>query len=309
MKIESDNEQIMSRYLLGLMDEDEELSFEERCFSDDASTEYLDAARDELIDRYVKGELSDSERESFNNYFLSSPYHRQKLAFAQSMMKAMTSPPKSAQKVYLPKESGWWKTQVEWIKADRRTVIGVSAAALLIIIGSILYWQSLNGSTPPKKIIAENNNTEVPLSNRNAVSPTPPVQANSHQQIEPPPSPSPDSTQKPQSAVVAFSLSPGLKSVEENRPLVIPGRAELIRFRVPRLAGNYSDYRATIRTVGGNEIWSGSLSTEVVKRNTVVIEVPAQIFSNDDYTLTISGRSNQDRYEDISGYYFRVRRE
>lgn len=80
---EADNE-ILVRYLLGELSEAELERVENYYFSDGEVFEQLLIVEDEIIDAYVRGELSIEEGERFAEYFLQSPERREKIAFAEA---------------------------------------------------------------------------------------------------------------------------------------------------------------------------------------------------------------------------------
>jgi hypothetical protein len=61
------------RYLLGKLSEQERASLEERFFSDDQEFEELEAAETELIDQYLRSELSAADRTQFEMSLFASP--------------------------------------------------------------------------------------------------------------------------------------------------------------------------------------------------------------------------------------------
>src|ERR1044072_2314211 len=73
------------RYLLGLMPEEEAARMEEVYLADDDLNDDLQAAERELIDRYVEGSLSKTERDRFENFFLCSPGRKERLRFARTL--------------------------------------------------------------------------------------------------------------------------------------------------------------------------------------------------------------------------------
>jgi uncharacterized membrane protein len=60
------------QYLLGKLAEEEEAFLEERFFSEDGEFEELEIAEDELIDRYVRGQLSDEDSRRFRRLLIST---------------------------------------------------------------------------------------------------------------------------------------------------------------------------------------------------------------------------------------------
>src|ERR1044072_1984218 len=90
------------RYLLGLMPEEEAARMEEVYLANDELNDDLQAAERELIDRYVEGSLSKTEREQFESFFLCSPGRRERLRFAKALRAYGL---KSEAKAVVPKHS------------------------------------------------------------------------------------------------------------------------------------------------------------------------------------------------------------
>ena len=83
MKKKADLERLLTDYLLGKLSEDEMSSIEDAFFADDDLYDQLEASKRDLIDRYVRGELNASDRESFKRRFLSLPGRQEKVKFAR----------------------------------------------------------------------------------------------------------------------------------------------------------------------------------------------------------------------------------
>ncbi|MEJ7616641.1 MAG: hypothetical protein WKF30_06655 [Pyrinomonadaceae bacterium] len=64
------------RYLLGDASDAEKIRLEEEYFGDDGFFGQLLVVEDDLIDAYVRGELSESDRERFEKSFLTLPRRR-----------------------------------------------------------------------------------------------------------------------------------------------------------------------------------------------------------------------------------------
>src|ERR1044071_7369969 len=78
-------EERVVRYLLGLMSDEEAARMEEVYLANDELNDDLQAAERELIDRYVEGSLSKTERDQFENFFLCSPGRQERLRFARTL--------------------------------------------------------------------------------------------------------------------------------------------------------------------------------------------------------------------------------
>lgn len=74
------------RYLLGeLAQEEQRASVEEGLLINDDLFEEFELVKEDLIDQYVSGELTDEERERFEQHFLTTPERRESLRHAQAL--------------------------------------------------------------------------------------------------------------------------------------------------------------------------------------------------------------------------------
>jgi hypothetical protein len=141
----------LRRYLLGSLPEAETEQFDELSFTDDEFVTRLQAVEDDLIDAYWQGELSPSEAEQFQAYYLASPRRREKVQFAhalhvfadrqivaqatQAVVPAITSPEQEeSPPVRQAKSASWWRNlftipnlTLQW---------GMAAAAVLLLLAS-----------------------------------------------------------------------------------------------------------------------------------------------------------------------------
>lgn len=84
--VELDQERVFIRqYLLGWLDSETRGQFEERFLTDANFKERVLLIEDELIEDYVDGSLTESERKSFLKRFLSLPQQRQKVELARAL--------------------------------------------------------------------------------------------------------------------------------------------------------------------------------------------------------------------------------
>lgn len=78
------NDQAITRYLLGSLPEAEAERLDELSFTDDEFAGALKVAEKDLVDAYVRGELSGAALERFKSYYLASPMRRERVRFAQA---------------------------------------------------------------------------------------------------------------------------------------------------------------------------------------------------------------------------------
>lgn len=87
----SGDEQLLTRYLLGELPEEERSRLEAEYFADPGLFARLLAAEDDLIDAYVRGALSAEAQARFEERFCRSGEQVQRIAFA-SALKAQKPP-------------------------------------------------------------------------------------------------------------------------------------------------------------------------------------------------------------------------
>ena len=85
MKI-AQNENMIRRYLLGELAEADQAALEQELLIDRGKFEQVWAVENELVDSYVRGEMSRADRKRFESHYLASPLHRERVAIAKSFL-------------------------------------------------------------------------------------------------------------------------------------------------------------------------------------------------------------------------------
>jgi anti-sigma factor RsiW len=79
------------RYLLGNLSEAEQSAFEKDYLADDQVFAELQLVETELIDLYVREELTTADSASFEQHYLNSPERRQRVEFARALQRTTNS--------------------------------------------------------------------------------------------------------------------------------------------------------------------------------------------------------------------------
>jgi hypothetical protein len=131
---------LMVRYLLGELSDREREDLEKQYFIHQQAWEELEAVENDLIDAYVKEQLSSNERQLFESYFLRSERRRQRVEFARTLMDSKlrqetdapgSAPVSSSPALRSPSRFWWSNARLPWF---------ASAAALVLI--AFLVWQN-----------------------------------------------------------------------------------------------------------------------------------------------------------------------
>jgi hypothetical protein len=332
------NEASLRQYLLGLLAPDELRQVEERLLTDDQDFEHLLVVEDELIEQYLSGELSEQERERFNQIFLSTPERYEKLHFAKDLKSYLAAEsaaqPSEVVAESLQTASVWYAFLAFW----QRPVVGFSLALLFLLAAFGSAWllikvgrletqieqlkaQRVSPQGPDQdlqqQLIQQRARTEELAAelqraqqqraelDREITSLKAQQEQRSQNATKEKPSPS-------GSSVVALFLPlvQG-RGAEQLRTLDLPANAAQARLILDLETIDTSDYKgfqATVQEVNGPVIWSKDNLHSRTQRgsNQVILTLPASRLSSNDYLVKLNGLTLSGRYEVIGVYNFRV---
>src|SRR5262249_22524789 len=86
------DDRLLTRYLLGALPDEEVERLDELCIVDDELASRLQALENDLVDAYVRGEISGEDLGHFESFYLSSARRRQKAEFAAALLELEKSP-------------------------------------------------------------------------------------------------------------------------------------------------------------------------------------------------------------------------
>ena len=250
---------------------------EERLMSDSNLYEELLILEDETIDRYVRDQMSDADRASFESYFLQSSEHRQKLRFARALGTYVdranaevgdieaepvahapsATEPDNPGRIYAPAQSrrfSFWPFQ--------SPVLNYGLALGLIIAVGGLAWIAFKGFRPSGP-----------------------------------------------GRVFEATLVPGGLTREgsgEIQTITIPPGMDSLRVRLILPVEHYEDYKIELLSSDSSSVLTRDQlkSTEESGKNVLFVDVPANL-RRDTYRLKLSARSTG-AYEEITSYTFRI---
>src|SRR5262245_36908303 len=152
MNAAPDNEKLFYRFLLGEALPDEQERIEIRLLEDAELQEVIQSAEFDLIDDYIRGDLTAEEVRSFEQTFLNSPARRRKLEMASVLLKSnaeIAEESLSSEVINLARHSSGARSKktFAWRMAMR------IAAGILLLAGSVVtgwrfvlpWWQVREG--------------------------------------------------------------------------------------------------------------------------------------------------------------------
>jgi len=127
------------RYILGTLSDEEKARFEEGYFVDDAEFEEFEIAEEELIDRYVRGELSKQESDQLEKTFATSPRLIERVQVARVLAHRLAPEPAKAATTTVEKprteRPSWWQSLFGFSPSSRAPAIALGFSVLLLLLG------------------------------------------------------------------------------------------------------------------------------------------------------------------------------
>jgi len=109
------DDRLLVRYLVGSLPDEEAERLDELSITDDEVASRLRDLEHDLVDAYVKGQLTGGTLASFRSHYLASPAQREKVRFAEALFahETRTAPSESRAVVEEPKVS-MWRRLLDW---------------------------------------------------------------------------------------------------------------------------------------------------------------------------------------------------
>jgi hypothetical protein len=331
MKDDAFNDELIIRYLLGDLPEHQQVEIEDRAFEDQQYLRRIESVESDLIDEYVRGELSDFERRRFESRFLQSAARRRKVEFARTLTNAVSEGAvtgKQSHPIGVRPPITWRASLTSLFRGLSPALrYSLAAAALVIVIGgSLLVTETLRlreqvarlqrdeqSHRQQEKSLEEQLAQQLNRSEDLAAQ----LQQEHEQrgrreelirELEREREKLPGPPAQP--AVASLALVSGIPRSGEERPrLVIPQSARLVRLRVILEPDDqYKSFQLELRAQSGRQIWSqGGLSARTTRAGqAVVLNLPANIFDGGEHELALKGMTDDGRIEDVGFYYFDV---
>lgn len=310
------------RYLLGDLSEDEKTRMEQAFFADNAKFDELELAEEELIDAYVRDNLSLEERRQFQRRLLGSPRLVERVHFAQVLTDKVDSSIAAEPVVNRPepKPGRWW---IGFFKQQPAFGAAFATAVLLLVGGAILFYgwlrlRSESAQLASERATIQQRKDELDKQSseqrseveqlRAELQRTQSQQAEDQRRIKELELAQniklPDRSSA--GTILSFVLtSTSLRSGSNENQFKIDANTSSVELTLPLETNEYRSYNATIRNVDrGVPIQRPGLKPRTTKSGQqLVFRIPA---SPGDYTIEVSGRSSSGNLESVSNFNFRL---
>jgi cell division protein FtsL len=291
----SERERFIGRYLLGQVSQEERDNFEDQYLADDDLFEELVAAENDMIDSYVRGGLSKTEQGQFESHFLNTPERRERVGFARSL----ASYGAAARLVSTP----GWHSIPAFLKIQSATMRFAVVAMFLAVVASGI-WTVVNNFHLRRQLDQSQREEQqlrqeiAHLNTQLQESVATGSQKQELAQLDP-----------PGAARLSLVLAPVARGHGgQNTVFISPGISS-VAFRLNREREEYSTYGVSLETVEGSQILQkkGLKSQPAAGGGKVITaEFLSKSLNPGDYVLKLTGTTAGGKMEDLDAYSFRV---
>lgn len=324
------NESEFRRFLLGEMEENEREEFEGQFILDEELFENLRITEDELIEEYVRGSLSVTEKNKFEANFLTTEKRRQLVEFTRQMLAQLKGKEVAVAEVkktaLVAENPSFFEAVLAFFKQPS-FALGTAFAVLLLILGSWFLLRNPNQpidvakdktpspvpsiSVSPIPQVSENNNVGnvnslVNSNNKNAESNNqrPKVDSNLNKNSENTNKEKPIQSPSNPVVVTLALFAGGVRGEGKTNELNLSKDSSGANLQLNLESQDYKTYRAEIIDQNGNVIYrSGKLTAKSSKINTFV---SAKNLKRGDYIVKVYGKNAQNQDESVADFQFRV---
>lgn len=266
-------------YLLGRLPAEEQTRIEALLFEDRDALDLVRDSEDDLIDRYLAGELSAQDRAAFEQAFATSTSRRERIAFARALAESIAD----GAEVDEPMTAAGTATDGRgWVSSGRRIVLPAGAAiAVALLVGLVMRGRA----NAPED---------------GAASPVLPA----HLKTAPSPSARQGQGIPSDTATIVLQTAELRRSAGTLPRLRVPDGTAQVRL-LPQIGASEGrgPYAATLRRVEGPVVWRGTTSA-VVEGGRTSVTIPATSLTAGDYVLSLA--RPRARPDDALEYPFRI---
>jgi anti-sigma factor RsiW len=321
-------EETLVSYVLGELSEREQIELESEYFSEIKKFNLLRCVRDEVMDAYVDGKLSQKQRKQFELHLQNFPGHRRQLDFAEVLAKyiSLREQADAATAVSVEKRTvSLWQSIAAFLRGAN-PILQFSFATLVVIamLGGLWLMNEISRlrtqvnelqseHTTPSEIATDPKlEQQVAEMRSRADQLTQELDSERSKRMDLEKQLSEKQTRKAEPLLrsLAFFLSPeALRGNEGQNSLVIPSDVPVVELQLNfKKDPGYKFYRAQISNANSEQIWHKD-QLKVQKRGSssiILLSLPSKILAEDDYVIELSATTPDSNYETLSTYTFRV---
>jgi hypothetical protein len=318
---------LMTRFLLDDLSEEERSKVEERFLADGEFFDRLLAMEDSLIDQFLLERLTDKQRERMEVLVESSPEQRREVEFTEELIsflrevRSKDSASPSTGSVKIPAKSKNddptpWSMIVVGLRSLPRAV--VATVGVIVLVASISLYLIFRSYSEKQRWIEQRTALErsvqdtqqklsEELSKASELGKQLDLEKEAREKAE-------DSLAQLQSRSLrrftTILLEPiALERGGSPKTITLKSKGERVQIQLKVSPNqNYHQYSVAIITFDGRPVWSReSIPTTQINRGKLVFLVPSSLLKYDDYRIELKARPENGELVHLSDYAFKVR--
>jgi hypothetical protein len=314
MESKTKDEAVLRKYLLGSLSPQEQEEIDLWLLSCEDAYDLLEAAEDDLIDASLNGRLRGRDLDSFNSYFLAAPERQQKLRFSRAFKRAIEAFPQAAPEESGSRQPSTWLRFLDAFRPQPAFAFAASALIAILVIGSV--WSVFKVAELQQELRSARDQVVTVVRDRDDLKRQLDESQTTARNLEAElrTLKAAPTTGKPaaEPVLLAVNLIPGItRSARDVSRITLTPATSLVRFSLALLDDNFPNYRVSLMNADMREIWSQDRlpATSSREGKAVVVNVPAQLLANGDYSFGLMGVSRPNNPENIARYYFHALRQ
>jgi hypothetical protein len=293
------DDQRLVQYLLGALAEEDAERLDELSVADDEIAGRLRALENDLVDAFVRGELSDAVRAQVHASYLASPRRRDKVGFAEALLAfekqhaRLSSATDAAAAVATTDESRlerrrrWRLMFVQWAPVAAALVAAVTAASF-VVENQRLRREMGQSKAERTNLEQSTNSLRTELERERSASAR---------------------IRDERSRRDPFVLSPMRRGADDVTTVALSGKPEQVSFRLGLESDDFPSYLATLRDASDARVIWRSQRLDVPSTGTdrfVAVQVPAALLKSRAYTFELAGSPARGPAAFVTSYAFRI---
>jgi hypothetical protein len=300
--------QVLIQYLIGSLPEAEAERLDQLSIADDEFVSRLSAAENDLVDAYVRGELSGDTLQRFGVHYLSSQSRRDKVAFANTLrLREIREATRPAESVAPgpPWRFAAWRLRTVPGPAPAWALAGV-AALTLVAAGYLLV---ANGRLQQE--LARTQSDRASLQSRardlqRRLVRERPADAGAPKEA--------DGSGRPQAQteplrIASLFLAPPTRGLSRVQSLTVPPATDAVALRLQLENDEFPRYRVALKAAASDRVlWRSEKLESVLEggRRVVSVRVPAALLTPRHYSAELTGITPGGAAELLGTYSFAV---
>ena len=314
------DDRLLTRYLLGALPVEDAERLDELCIADEEVATRLHALENDLVDAYVRGELSGADLGHFESFYLASAKRRQKVEFAAALFELEKRPvtvpapvpapvpqdtavptprPKEAEEFVQPPKPPLRRPVFRWGFAFAAAVM-LFAAGYLLMENLRLRKQMSDTHAQQAALDQHAQELQKQLNDQRSANEESLKEIERLRQSQP---------NLAQLTTVSLLLPPPMRGAARVATISVPSGTDLAVLLLTLESDEFPAYRADLKDPAANQIlWSSASlqSTSLGEKKAISITVPASLLKQQNYIVELSGLPAHKARELIGGYPFRV---